>query len=160
MQLGQIQSWGPGGMCFYQGKGFPEAMPTAPAIPGPIPSPFKGVAFWGRGAGWVHDHGLGMPPCLAMGCETSEVQCGGQGFFFFLVFFFLFPVYFIIGFLVGNHRKDHKEQPQVVSEVKNRRETPFTAINTAAKISKPCPGDREDPSKNLSPAPGLFIFWG
>lgn len=90
-------------MCFPQGEGFPEAMPTAPAIPGPIPKPFEGVMLEG-GGGRCAVTAWGCQSCHAPGRETSEAQCGGEGF----------AVYFIIGFLVGweTTAKTTKEQPR------------------------------------------------
>lgn len=61
---------------------------------------------------------------------------------------------------VGNRRKDHKKQPGAVSEVNNLKGNPFTAINTAAKISKPCPGDRQDPSKNFKSCTWFVCLFG
>lgn len=65
-----------------------------------------------------------------------------------------FSVYFTVVFLMGWETTAKTTKSSLERCLKGN---PFTAINTAAKISKPCPGDREDPSKDLSPAPGLFI---
>lgn len=61
-------------MCFSQGKAFAEVMPTAPAVPSPIPNPFEGAM---RG--------------------DASMQCDSRG----AMWQAGFSVYFSIGFLLG-----------------------------------------------------------
>lgn len=77
------------GCAFPSCKGFPEAMPSAPALPSPIPNPFEGVT-------WGHERsqrGDASVPCDGLRDSRNTepftaVQCGGQVFLFILLLAF------------------------------------------------------------------------
>lgn len=97
-------------MCFPQGEGFPEAMPTAPAIPGPIPKPFEGVMLEG-GGGDVRSRLGDANRAMRRAARLQRRSVAGKVLLFIL----------LLAFSWGGKppQRPQKSSPGAVSEVNN-----------------------------------------